>query len=81
MNICTLSPITSTSKLPVPSAKIRLIIRFGKGSTIFLHFRHWYSICYCWMVDLLQIGHAMYSFLSLISAIDTSISEYMIESV
>ena len=62
----TCSPNTSNYKLPVASAKVTFIMIIGKGSTIFLHFRHWNKVYYCWIVERLQTGHALYYFFSFI---------------
>lgn len=79
INVCTLSPITSISKLPVPSANNKFIINVGVGSTILRHLRHWYRDYY-FIVPFLHIGHAIYYFLSLISAMETKIYEYTAQS-
>ena len=51
---------------------------FGVGSTIFLHLRHWYNVCYCCMVECLHIGQALYYFFSLMPAIEIKSSEYIV---
>lgn len=76
-----MSPITLSSILPVPSAKRTVSIVVGTGFTILRHLGHWNIFYSWWIVARLQVGQAIYYFFSFISAIDTRISEYSMQSI